>query len=117
MQPEQQVIREVEHGSPSYWATVELRNTILRKPLGLQFSAEELQAEQDSHHLACYRGNRLVGCLVLRPLAGGDVQMRQVAVVNDLQGHGIVIGRFITSHREALQNQPIVFMFGNVTGV
>jgi hypothetical protein len=29
----------------------------------------------------------------------------------------VVIGRFITSHREALHNQPIGFMFGNVTGV
>jgi hypothetical protein len=26
-----------------------------------------------------------------------------------------VIGRFKTSHREALQNQPVGFMLGNVT--
>ena len=62
---EQQIIREVEHDSPVYWAIVELRDLILRKSLGLQFSAEELEAENDSRHLACYRGDKLVGCLVL----------------------------------------------------
>ena len=86
---EQQVIHEVPHGSPAYWATVQLRDLILRKPLGLQFSPDELEAEKDAHHLACYRGERLVGCLVLQPLADGDVRMKQVAVVADLQGQGV----------------------------
>jgi GNAT superfamily N-acetyltransferase len=100
MRPDQQIICEVPHGSPAYWATVELRDSILRKPLGLRFSEEELEAEKDSHHLACYRGDRLVGCLVLRPLLDGDVQMRQVAVVPDLQGQGI--GRAMVEYSEAL---------------
>lgn len=34
---EQQVIREIAHGSPAYWATVQLRDLILRKPLGTHF--------------------------------------------------------------------------------
>jgi hypothetical protein len=82
-----EVICEVEHGSSGYWATVDLRDVILRKPLGLQFSDEELAAEESSRHLACYRDDRLVGCLVLSPLGGSDVRMRQVAVVPELQGH------------------------------
>jgi ribosomal protein S18 acetylase RimI-like enzyme len=97
---EQQIIRQVEHGSPAYWATVDLRNSILRKPLGFQFSVAELEGEKDSHHLACYRGERLVGCLVLRPLTDGDVQMRQVAVVPDVQGQGI--GKALVEHSEVL---------------
>jgi ribosomal protein S18 acetylase RimI-like enzyme len=97
---EQQIIREVEHDSAAYWATVDLRDSILRKPLGLRFEPEELEAEKDSRHIACYRGGRLVGCLVLRPIAGGDVRMRQVAVVTDLQGQGI--GTALVKHAEAL---------------
>ena len=81
------------------WATVDLRDSILRKPLGLQFSAEELEAEKDSRHVACYRGDRLVGCLVLRPIAGSDVRMRQVAVVHELQGQGI--GTALVEYAEA----------------
>jgi ribosomal protein S18 acetylase RimI-like enzyme len=86
---ERLVIREVVHGSAAYRATVELRLSMLRAPLGLHFSAEELAAEKESHHLACYCGARLVGCLVLRPLGDSAAQMRQVAVVADLQGQGI----------------------------
>ena len=97
---EHRTICEIAHGSPEYWATVDLRDSILRRPLGLQFSAEELDAEKDSHHIACYLGDRLVGCLVLRPLLDGDVQMRQVAVVPDLQGQGI--GRAMVEYSEAL---------------
>jgi len=97
---EDQVICEVAHGSPEYWATVDLRDAVLRKPLGLQFSKEELEAEAGSHHIACYRGGRLVGCLVLRPLGSGDIQMRQVAVVPELQGCGI--GKALVEFAEAL---------------
>jgi GNAT superfamily N-acetyltransferase len=98
-QAEPQIIREIEHGSPDYWTTVALRQGVLRKPLGLQFCAEELDAEKDSHHVACFCGNTLVGCLVLRPIADGDVQMRQVAVVPQLQGQGI--GTAMVEYSEA----------------
>ena len=97
---EKQVIREIAHNSPEYWATVELRNAILREPLGLQVFVEEFEAENDSCHVACYRGDRLVGCLVLRPLADGDMQMRQVAVVPELQRQGI--GTALVAYSESL---------------
>ncbi len=97
---EQQIIREIEHGSPEYQATVDLRDSVLRKPLGLHFSADELAAEEDSLHIACYRGESLVGCLVLQPIGGGDVRMKQVAVVPELQGQGI--GAALVAYAEAL---------------
>ncbi len=78
----------VRHNSPTYWATVALRDEILRKPLGLVFTPEELAAERDSHHVACHRAERLVGCLVLRP-DGDDIRMRQVVVAADCQRQGI----------------------------
>jgi GNAT superfamily N-acetyltransferase len=93
-----QVIREVAHGSPEYWATVALRDSVLRKPLGLRYSAEELEAENDSHHLACYRGDRLAACLVLRPLEDGDIRMRQLAVAAELQRQGI--GKALVEYSE-----------------
>jgi N-acetylglutamate synthase-like GNAT family acetyltransferase len=99
MQSEQQIICEVPHGSPEYWATVALRDALLRKPLGLHYSPEELAAENDSHHIACYRGDRLVGCLILRP-QGDAARMRQVAVADDLQGQGI--GTAMVQYSEAL---------------
>ena len=97
---EHPVICEVAHGSPEYWATVALRDSVLRKPLGLQFSAEELRAEADSRHVACYRGDRLVACLVLCPIEGGDVRMRQLAVVPEVQRQGI--GTALVDYSEVL---------------
>ncbi|MBN2579570.1 MAG: GNAT family N-acetyltransferase [Pirellulales bacterium] len=100
---EQQVICEVAHGSPEYWATVGLRNLILRQPLGLEFTEEEREADKKFHHFASYLGGRLAGCLVLCPREGGDVQMRQVAVVAELQGQGV--GTALVEYSEAWARQ------------
>jgi ribosomal protein S18 acetylase RimI-like enzyme len=94
-----QDIHEVAYGSPEYWATVALRNLILRQPLGLRFTEEEREADKEYHHFACYLDGRLTGCLVLCPREGGDVQMRQVAVVAELQRRGI--GTALVEYAEA----------------
>jgi GNAT superfamily N-acetyltransferase len=94
-----QVIREAAHDSPEYWATVDLRSSILRKPIGLQYLPGELEEEKNARHIVCYRGSTLVGCLMLSPRDGGDIQMRQVAVVPELQRHGI--GRALVDFSEA----------------
>jgi ribosomal protein S18 acetylase RimI-like enzyme len=91
---------EIIHGSPAYWATAELRNVILRQPLGLQFTKEDIEAETKYRHLACYRGDRLVACLMLRPREGGDVQMRQIAVAADMQRQGI--GQALVEYSETV---------------
>lgn len=97
------MIREIQHDSPEYWATVELRDAVLRKPLGLAFSLEELEAERDSHHLAFFQGNDLAGCLVLRPAGNGDIQMRQVAVDPGQRGRGIGTALVNRSEKLALE--------------
>ncbi|MFH0793427.1 MAG: GNAT family N-acetyltransferase [bacterium] len=90
----------VEHGSPAYWDTVALRDEILRIPLGLELSSEELAAESDSHHLACYDAGRLIACLVLKPLGGGKVRLRQmsVAISHQKKGIGTLLMQFAESY-------------------
>jgi MOSC domain-containing protein YiiM/predicted GNAT family N-acyltransferase len=96
----QQTIREVPFGSPQHAATIELRTKVLRAPLGLEFPPGELEGEQSYHHIACYRGSKLAACLVLQPLVDGDIKMKQVAVVPDLQRQGV--GRAMVEFSEAL---------------
>lgn len=79
----------LKHNSPEYWETVALRTEILRKPLGLTYTAEQLQAENNDYHLACYIESQLVGCLILTPASSSEVKMRQVAVSAKHQGLGI----------------------------
>lgn len=82
-------LRWVPHLSPAYALCVALRREILRKPLGLEFTVDQLAAEADSLHLAAFDEDVLVGCLMLTPKGEGTVQMRQVAVRQDHQGKGL----------------------------
>jgi ribosomal protein S18 acetylase RimI-like enzyme len=84
---------EISHGSPAYERTVVLREAVLRRPLGLAFSREELDAETTSHHLVALGddGETVLACLVLepRPGDGAVVKMRQVAVAPEHQRRGL----------------------------
>jgi predicted GNAT family N-acyltransferase len=87
------------HGTKEYDQTVALRNEVLRMPLGLGFSQEELPEEKDSFHLASWRGNTLMACLVLKPLTDTQLQMRQLAVRDDCRRKGV--GRSLVSYAES----------------
>jgi len=91
-------LKSLHHGSDEYRAAIDLRDAILRKPLGLYYSPEELDAEADSFHLAVYLEDKLAGCLVLKPLNQAEIKMRQVAVDSNLQGQGI--GRALVEYSE-----------------
>lgn len=91
-------VKTIPYDSPEYTAAVRLRSSILREPLGLAFSAEQLAAEAGSHHIGCYLAGQLVGCLVLKPIDGRQVQMRQVVVDERVKGRGI--GRMMVKYSE-----------------
>jgi len=94
---------QVQHGTEAYEETVALRSTVLRVPLGLVFSAEELAGERDSFHLAYRYGNALVACVVLKPLTDRQIRMRQLAVREDFRHKGI--GRALVKYSEALARE------------
>jgi len=93
-------LRVIPHNSHAYDAAVALRYMLLRKPLGLEFSVDQLRAEADSRHIGCYVDGILVGCVVLKPIDVGLIQMRQLAVDEKMQGMGI--GRLIVEYSETL---------------
>ena len=93
----------VEHGTTEYDRTVDLRDEVLRRPLHIAFSPEQLAAERDDIHLACYQDDSLVACLVLTPKADGEIKMRQVAVAPGLQRSGI--GRQLVEESEKIARQ------------
>lgn len=95
--------RDIAHNSPDYRQAVALRSAILRQPLGLSFSLEELQSEAGCHHLGGFIQAELMACLVLQPLADQTMRMRQVAVKPELRGQGI--GRRLVQLSEALASE------------
>ncbi len=80
---------EIAHGSPEYARMVDLRYRILREPLGLGFTPEQLAAETADTLIGAFAGETLVGCLVLSPRSATQTQMRQVAVEPAWQGQGV----------------------------
>lgn len=91
------------HNTPAYWQMVALRRKILRTPLGLDFTAEELAAEADAYHVGAWCGEELIGCLVLEPLEEDTTKLRQVAVQEDWQRQGV--GTALVHFAEALARQ------------
>ncbi|MBB3698901.1 GNAT family N-acetyltransferase [Flammeovirga yaeyamensis] len=84
------IIKEVAFDSPEYLKAVELRDEVLRKPLGLEFSKEELSEEFDSHHFVAMNDeDEVVACLVLKPISPQEVKMRQVAVKDTQRGKNL----------------------------
>ena len=82
-------LKIIDHGSTEYQQMVKLRDDILRKPLGLGFTQEELEKEKSNIHIVAYEDERMLGCCMLVEEEPQTVRLRQMAVMNDLQGKGV----------------------------
>lgn len=79
---------------------VQLRNDILRKPLGLSFTPEELEQEKEEMLIGAFEDDKMLGCCMLIRETAQTVRLRQMAVLNNLQGKGI--GRALMQFAENL---------------
>jgi len=96
-------LSRVLHGTAAYKPSVLLRNEVLRRPLGLELTGEELERERSDYHLVCEENGELVGCLVLAPQGNDEIKMRQVAVSPHARGQGV--GRALTEFAEEFSRQ------------
>ena len=81
--------REYKFNSETYQVAITLREAVLRKPLGLLWSAHDFDAEETSFHIGAFLGNKLIGTLILRPRDEIILQMRQVAISPEYQSQGV----------------------------
>ena len=82
------IFKVIPYGSNDYKTAVALRESILRKPLGLSFSAEELEQEKEHIHIAGFLSEKICATAVLVP-EGDSFKMQRVATDETLQGLGI----------------------------
>lgn len=82
-------LKIIDHGTKEYQQMVKLREDILRKPLGFSFSPDELEAERNNMLIAAFEDERMLGCCMLVEESPATIRLRQMAVLNDLQGKGI----------------------------
>lgn len=87
-------------GSVGWKKMVALRDQVLRAPLGLAFSDEQLAAETGQIHLALWLEDMLAGTLLLLPPdPQGEAKLRQMAIRPGLERQGF--GRLLVRHGEA----------------
>jgi N-acetylglutamate synthase-like GNAT family acetyltransferase len=101
-------IEIVDHASKSYNKALQLRKRVLREPLGLVFTSDELAKDvDDTHFIARMKLDNpfagVVGCLIMRRLENDQAQMRQVAVDPAMHRRGV--GKALVSYAEAWAKQ------------
>lgn len=91
-------LKIIDHGSPEYNQMVDLRYNVLRKPLGLTFTNDDLEKEKEDVLMGCFDEEKLEGCCLLTKAAEDALRLRQMAVADGLQGKGI--GRVLMNFAE-----------------
>lgn len=82
-------LKQIDHGSGEYMKMIELRKQILREPLGLSFTEEELKNEKNELLIAAFDEDIIMGCCVLSKIDDETIRLRQMAVMDTVQGKGI----------------------------
>ena len=82
-------LMQIEHGSPQYHQMVKLRDELLRKPLGLSFSKDELEKEKEDILVGAFDEDTILACCLLTKTDRHTVRLRQMAVKKSQQGKGI----------------------------
>ena len=70
-------LKIIDHGTPEYQKMVQLRTEILRKPLGLSFTSEELEKEKENILIGAFEEDKLLGCCMLIPVNNIEIRLRQ----------------------------------------
>lgn len=90
--------KTITPGDKEYADVFNLREEILRKPLGLSLHNEDLSNEVNDYILVAEEDDTIVACLVLTPHNKQTVQLRQMAVAEHMQGKNI--GRQLVDYAE-----------------
>lgn len=82
-------LKQIDHGSKEYQQMVKLRSDILRQPLGLSFTEDELAKEKEDILIGAFDDDEMLACCMLTKAGNNSLRLRQMAVQNNLQGKGI----------------------------
>lgn len=73
-------IKFIVYSSNEYALELELRDAVLRKPLGMNIYNDALEKEKDDVHVGAFVDGKLTGVLILTKLNFTGIKMRQFAV-------------------------------------
>ncbi|MFD1887896.1 GNAT family N-acetyltransferase [Paenibacillus wenxiniae] len=93
-----QIKRITTEDKERYEQTLELRDIVLRRPLGRSIQQDRLDGEDQAIHLCALYADKVVGVLLLKHVDDQTVQMKQVAVDEALRGQQV--GRRLVQYAE-----------------
>jgi predicted GNAT family N-acyltransferase len=93
-------LKIIDHGTKEYQQMVKLRDDILRRPLGITFDPNELEEQKNNLMIGAFEDDNILGCAMLVEESPEVVKLRQMAVLNALQGKGV--GRALMQFAENL---------------
>ncbi|MEZ4805284.1 MAG: GNAT family N-acetyltransferase [Bacteroidia bacterium] len=99
----------IPHGSTEWKNAVQLREDILRKPLGQSFTIEELEEERKHIQVVGIMNQDVVATAVLCP-EGSNLKMQRVVVKNGIQSNGIG-SKLMTYCEEYARNHKYTNMY------
>lgn len=82
-------IKIIDHGTSQYQQMVDLRMEILRKPLGLHFTQEDLDNEKEDILIGAFEDDDMVACCILTKVNPELCKLRQMAVHQKMQRNGV----------------------------
>ena len=94
-------LKQIDHGTDQYKRMVDLRYSVLRAPLGLSFSREDLEREKNDILIVNEDDDEVIGCCVLTEMEPGCVRLRQMAVSPRHQKRGVGEGLLMFAERLA----------------
>jgi predicted GNAT family N-acyltransferase len=84
------LFKEIALGTDEYRRECRLREEVLREPLGLSLSAEDLAGEESQLHFCLFEpDDNLVACVIAAPVSPTAARIRQMAVAPAHQGKGL----------------------------
>jgi predicted GNAT family N-acyltransferase len=99
------IYKQINYTSTEYKQMIKLRTDVLRKPLGLTFTANDLAKDEFDMLLAAFKNNEMVACCILHQLNENTIKLRQMAVANHLQKSGIGKGLIQFAETIAAENK------------
>ena len=92
-------INSINVSHPAYHSVKELREIVLRKPLGRTLDAVDTEDDPKATIITAALNDKIIGCVMMFPTQElSTIRLRQMAVHNQWQGRGI--GQLLLSHAE-----------------
>ena len=82
-------IKTIAHNSNEYQQMIQLRIKALLEPIGVPAHYIVPEKEKNDFFIAAFEADKMIGCCVLTPQENRIIQLRQMAVLKEMQGRKI----------------------------